>query len=167
MISRRTGVVPGPKDSKDVRLRTSILRTVLHGIVVDVDAEAGEIILTLHWKGGVDTELRLPQRRRGQNSSQTIAGVRNRNGLQTGRGNRWTRERTRARREHPVLRQQASIGSSNNLTQSRPSYGRPAIVVASFFRFPIYVKSALMSWFPLELFKFFGPVGLLRYSKLS
>jgi hypothetical protein len=33
-------------------LRKRILRTLLHEIVVDVDAEAGEIILTLHWKGG-------------------------------------------------------------------------------------------------------------------
>ena len=103
----------------DIRLRKRILRTLLHEIVVDVDAEAGEIILTLHWKGGVHTELRLPRRRRGQNSSQTskeaveavrvlaricsddlIAGVLNRNGLQTGRGNRWTRERVIALRSY-------------------------------------------------------------------
>lgn len=45
--------------STDVRLKKRILRTLLHEIVVDVDAEAGEIILTLHWKGGVHTELRL------------------------------------------------------------------------------------------------------------
>jgi len=86
---------------------------------VDVDADAGEIILTLHWKGGVHTELRIPRRRRGQNSSQTtkevvdavrvlaricsddlIAGALNRAGLQTGRGNRWTRERVTALRSH-------------------------------------------------------------------
>lgn len=103
----------------DVRLKKRILRTLIHEIVVDVDADAGEIILTLHWKGGVHTELRLPRRRRGQNSSQTtkeivgavrvlaricsddlIAGVLNRNGLQTGRGNRWTRERVTALRSH-------------------------------------------------------------------
>ena len=103
----------------DVRLKKRILRTLLHEIIVDVDADAGEIILTLHWKGGVHTELRLPRRRRGQNSSQTtqevvgavrvlaricsddlIAGVLNRNGLQTGRGNRWTRERVTALRSH-------------------------------------------------------------------
>jgi DNA invertase Pin-like site-specific DNA recombinase len=103
----------------DVRLKKRILRTLIHEIVVDVDADAGEIILTLHWKGGVHTELRLPRRRRGQNSSQTtkevvgavkvlaricsddlIAGVLNRNGLQTGRGNRWTKERVTALRSY-------------------------------------------------------------------
>jgi Recombinase zinc beta ribbon domain len=103
----------------DVHLKKRILRTLLHEIVVDVDADAGEIILTLHWKGGVHTELRLPRRRRGQNSSHTskeavdavrvlaricsddlIAGALNRAGLQTGRGNRWTRERVIALRSH-------------------------------------------------------------------
>jgi hypothetical protein len=93
----------------DVRLKKRIVRTLIHEVVVDVDAEAGELILVLHWKGGVHTELRLPRRRRGQNSNQTsketvdavktlaricsdelIAGVLNRNGLLTARGNRWT-----------------------------------------------------------------------------
>jgi len=59
----------------DVRLKKRILRTLIHEIVVDVDADAGEIILTLHWKGGAHTELRLPRRRRGQNSSQTTKEV--------------------------------------------------------------------------------------------
>jgi DNA invertase Pin-like site-specific DNA recombinase len=96
----------------DVRLKKRLVRTLIHEIVVDVDADAGEVILVVHWKGGVHTELRLPRRRRGQNSTQTsndiieavrmlaricpddlLASVLNRNGLLTGRGNRWTRER--------------------------------------------------------------------------
>ena len=106
----------------NVRLKKRILRTLLHEIVVDVDAAAGEIILTLHWKGGVHTELRLPRRRRGQNSAQTskeaidtvkvlaricsddlIAGALNRSGLQTGRGNRWTKERVAFLRNHHAI----------------------------------------------------------------
>ena len=96
----------------NVRLKKRIVRTLIHEIVADVDAEAGEIILVVHWQGGVHTELRLARRRRGQCSTQTdktiveavqvlvrictddfIAGALNRNGLRTGRGNRWTRER--------------------------------------------------------------------------
>jgi hypothetical protein len=96
----------------DVRLKKRLVRTLIHEIVVDVDADAGEVMLVIHWKGGVHTELRLPRRRRGQNSTQTskdiieavrmlahicpddlLANVVNRNGLLTGRGNRWTRER--------------------------------------------------------------------------
>jgi hypothetical protein len=103
----------------DVRLKKRIVRTLIEEVIVDVDGTAGEIILTIHWKGGVHTELRLPRRRRGQNNSQTpkalldavvmlaricsddlIAGILNRNGLLTGRGNRWSRERVTALRNH-------------------------------------------------------------------
>src|SRR4030095_14506314 len=103
----------------DVRLKKRLVRTVIHELVVDVDAEAVEVLLVIHWKGGVHTEVRVPRRRRGQNSAQTpkdvIAAVRvlaricsdallastlHRNGLLTGRGNRWTRERVTALRTH-------------------------------------------------------------------
>jgi hypothetical protein len=103
----------------DVRLKKRIVRTLIEEVVVDVDSTAGEIILVIHWKGGVHTELRLPRRRRGQNNFQApkslidavfalaricsddlIAGILNRNGLLTGRGNRWTRERVTALRSH-------------------------------------------------------------------
>jgi DNA invertase Pin-like site-specific DNA recombinase len=103
----------------DQRLKKRIVRTLIREIVVDVDAQAGEVILVIHWKGGVHTELRLPRRRRGYNNAHTskaivdgvrvlaklcsddlIAGVLNRNGLLTGRGNRWTRERVIALRSH-------------------------------------------------------------------
>jgi len=74
---------------------------------------------------GVHTELRLPRRRRGQRNSisadmlaavrqlvliandDLIAGILNRNGLVTGHGNRWTRERVsalRSRHKIPVFR---------------------------------------------------------------
>jgi DNA invertase Pin-like site-specific DNA recombinase len=96
----------------DVGLKKRIVRTLIQEVVADVDAEGGEIIAVIHWKGGVHTELRLPRRRRGQNRTQTskeivaavrvlariccddtIAGSLTRAGLVTGRGNRWTRER--------------------------------------------------------------------------
>jgi DNA invertase Pin-like site-specific DNA recombinase len=106
----------------DGRLKKRILRTLIQEVVVDVDAAAGEIILTVHWRGGVHTELRVPRRRRGQNSSQAsteiieavrvlarvcsddvLAGTLNRNRLLTGRGNRWTRERvTSFRNAHEI-----------------------------------------------------------------
>jgi Recombinase len=89
----------------DVRLKKRLVRTLIHEIVVDTDPEAGEVILVIHWKGGVHTELRVPRRRRGQNATHTsknvvdalrvlarmcpddlLANVLNRNGLLTGRG---------------------------------------------------------------------------------
>ena len=106
----------------DIRLKKRIVRTLIHEVVVDVDPSAGEVVLVIHWKGGVHTELRLPRRRRGQNSAQTskeiidtvrvlaricpddvIAGVLNRNGLLTGHGNRWTQERVTSLRSHHAI----------------------------------------------------------------
>jgi DNA invertase Pin-like site-specific DNA recombinase len=102
----------------DVRLKKRIVRTVIQEVVADIDAEAGEVILFLHWMGGVHTQLRLPRRRRGQRNStsqdiiaavrqlvlisndELIAGILNRNKLTTGNGNRWTRERVTALRSH-------------------------------------------------------------------
>jgi len=103
----------------DVRLKKRIVRTLLQEVLVDVDSAGGTIHLVLRWAGGVHTELCVPCRRRGQHRGQTpptivdavaslaricpdqlIAGILNRNGLQTGRGNRWTQERVTALRSH-------------------------------------------------------------------
>jgi len=102
----------------DARLKKRIVRTLIHEVVADIDDKASEIVLFVHWVGGVHSEIRLPKRRRGQrNSASTdviaavrqlvliakddlIAGILNRNGLTTGHGNRWTRERVTALRSH-------------------------------------------------------------------
>jgi hypothetical protein len=111
----------------DARLKKRIVRTLIHEVIADIEPQAGEIVLVLHWTGGVHTELRLPRRRRGQCRSteveiveavrvlvriagdDLIAGLLNRNRLTTGYGNRWTRERVTALRSHhkfPVYSQQ-------------------------------------------------------------
>jgi DNA invertase Pin-like site-specific DNA recombinase len=104
--------------STDARLKKRIVRTVIHEVIADIDPEAAEIVLVIHWIGGVHSELRLPRRRRGQRNSTSadviaavrqlalianddlIAGILNRNGLVTGNGNRWTRERVTSLRSH-------------------------------------------------------------------
>src|SRR3954468_17212083 len=109
----------------DARLKKRIVRTVIQEVIADIDADAGEIVLIIHWVGGVHTQLRLPRRRRGQRNSTApdiidavrqlvlianddlIAGLLNRNKLTTGNGNRWTRERVTSLRSHhqiPVYR---------------------------------------------------------------
>jgi DNA invertase Pin-like site-specific DNA recombinase len=102
----------------DARLKKRIVRTVIQEVVADIDAEAAEIVLVVHWMGGIHSEMRLPRRRRGQRNSTSadviaavrhlvlianddlIAGILNRNGLVTGHGNRWTRERLTSLRSH-------------------------------------------------------------------
>jgi len=102
----------------DARLKKRIARTLIHEIVADIDDQAAEVILVVHWIGGLHSEIRLPRRRRGQRNStpadiidavrqlvlilsdDVIAGFLNRNGLVTGNGNRWTRERVTSLRSH-------------------------------------------------------------------
>jgi DNA invertase Pin-like site-specific DNA recombinase len=102
----------------DARLKKRIVRTLIQEVVADIDPQAAEVILVVHWIGGVHSEIRLPRRRRGQRNSTSadiitavrqlalianddlIAGILNRNGLVTGNGNRWTRERVTSLRSH-------------------------------------------------------------------
>jgi DNA invertase Pin-like site-specific DNA recombinase len=103
----------------DARLRKRIVRSLIQEVVVDVDDAAAEVILLIHWKGGVHSELRFPRRRRGQSNAHSspqvidavralasictddlIASALNRSGLPTGRGNRWSRERVTSLRTH-------------------------------------------------------------------
>src|SRR4029077_15531710 len=87
-------------------------------VVADIDDATTEIVLTVHWIGGTHSEMRLPKRQRGQrNRTSTdivaavrqlvliakddlIAGILNRNGLQTGNGHRWTRKRVTSMRSN-------------------------------------------------------------------
>src|ERR1700694_801557 len=102
----------------DARVKKRIVRTLIQEVVADIDYAPSEIVLIVHWVGGAHSELRLPKRRRGQRKSTSadiiqavrqlvliasddlIAGLLNRNGLKTGNGNRWTRERVTSMRSY-------------------------------------------------------------------
>ena len=103
----------------DERTKKRLIRTLIREIVVDIDEQTSEIVLLIHWKGGVHTSLRLPRRRPGESTRQTpkdivqsvrvlsriysderIAGVLNRAKLLTARGNYWTRALIASLRGH-------------------------------------------------------------------
>ena len=102
---RRSRPAPGCRRSRPI-----------HEVVADIEDAAAEIVLVVHWIGGVHSEICLPKRRRGQRNSTSadvitavrqlvliadddlIAGILNRNGQKTGNGNRWTRERVTSMR---------------------------------------------------------------------
>jgi hypothetical protein len=130
----------------DPALKKRIVRTLIEEVVADVDSEAGEILLVIHWKGGIHTEVSVPRRRRGFNNGHTdkglveavsmlakicsddlIAGSLNRNGHKTGRGNRWTRERVTALRSyHQIARHDPDRKKSEgwmNLTEAAALLG--------------------------------------------
>ena len=45
-----------------MRLKKRIVRELIREVIADLDEQDGEIILVVHWMGGVHTELRLPRR---------------------------------------------------------------------------------------------------------
>ncbi|GEM_PF-1298200 len=91
-----------------LQLKERILRTVLEEIVIADDERRSNHLLTIHWKGGVHTELQVPRNPAGKKandidktplqlieelsrvcSDQAIAAILNRLGLRTGAGATW------------------------------------------------------------------------------
>ena len=106
-----------PQASESLKKR--ILRTVLEEIVVDVTDEPAEVVLWLHWAGGVHTLLRVARNRTGQHRHCTdrkivelvhdlakvcddasSAAILNRLGYRTGAGNSWTEARVKSLRDY-------------------------------------------------------------------
>lgn len=130
----------------DIRLKKRIIRTLIEEVVVDIDLKAHEVDVVIHWKGGLHTAARVARRRKGQSSRHTasdtveavrvlarvcgdelIAGYLNRNGLRTGQGNRWTKERVtslRSARKIPrYTMENQQAGGWMNLTQAAKHLG--------------------------------------------
>ena len=105
-----------------MRVRQQLLRTLIIDIVANVDNETREVVLTIHWRGGQHSELRVRKPRTGEHGRTTaedalevvrsmagrwpdehIAATLNRMGLITDQGNTWTAERVyTARRLHGI-----------------------------------------------------------------
>ena len=96
----------------NMRTRQRLVRALIADIIVDVDDEAREIDLTIHWRGGQHSRLRVKKRRNGQHghgtSEEALAVIRsmagrwsddhiaaslNRMGVRTGYDNGWTARR--------------------------------------------------------------------------
>lgn len=95
-----------------MRARQQLLRALIADIIVDVDDEAREVVLTIHWRGGQHSQLRVRKPRTGEHgcatsedalavmrsmagrwSDEHIAASLNRMGLPTGQGKTWTAHR--------------------------------------------------------------------------
>ena len=130
------------------RLKKRIVRALIREIIVDLDEPAGEINLVIHWQGGIHTKLMVPRRRRGKATATSsdaieavrslanvctdtqIAGVLNRNGLLTGRGNRFTKERVCSlRNSHGIANYGRAVGTAKR-------QGYYCLVSARFSRSP-------------------------------
>jgi DNA invertase Pin-like site-specific DNA recombinase len=62
-------------DTTDMALKKRIVRALLQTVWADIDEARREIVLTMHWKGGAHTELRVVRRRTGEHRRQTSPDV--------------------------------------------------------------------------------------------
>ena len=95
-----------------MRARQKMLRALIADIIADVDDAARDVVITIHWRGGQHSELRVRKPRTGEHgcattedalavmrsmagrwSDEHIAASLNRMGLPTGQGKTWTAHR--------------------------------------------------------------------------
>jgi excisionase family DNA binding protein len=95
-----------------MRARQRLLRALVTDIIADVDEAAREVVLTIHWRGGQHSQLRVRKPRTGEHGCRTseealavmrsmatrwsdedIAATLNRMGMPTGQGKTWTAHR--------------------------------------------------------------------------
>jgi DNA invertase Pin-like site-specific DNA recombinase len=94
------------------RSHQHLIRTLVSGIIADVDDATREVVLTIHWRGGQHSQLRVRKPRTGEHGCQTpeqalavmermatrfsdadIAATLNRMGVRTGQDKTWTAHR--------------------------------------------------------------------------
>jgi excisionase family DNA binding protein len=94
------------------RSRQQLLRTLITDIIADVDDDAREVVLAIHWRGGQHSRLRVRKPKTGEHGCRTpeealavmesmasrwsdadIAASLNRMGVRTGQGKTWTAHR--------------------------------------------------------------------------
>jgi hypothetical protein len=109
-------------------LKKMIFRTVLEEILVRTDREKKTLHFTLHWKGGVHTQLEMDRPRSATETATSlealdiirrmavrhgddqIASVLNRLGYSTGKGKRWNQNRVAtARKNHAIAGQKRAL----------------------------------------------------------
>lgn len=95
-----------------MRARQRLLRAMVTDIIADVDEAAREVVLTIHWRGGQHSQLRVRKPKSGEHGCRTseeavavmrsmarrwsdedIAATLNRMGMPTGQGKTWTAHR--------------------------------------------------------------------------
>ena len=95
-----------------MRARQRLVHTLIADIVANVDDKARDVVLTIHWRGGQHSQLRVRKPKPGEHGSRTsaealavirgmagrwsddhIAASLNRMGMRTGQGKSWTGKR--------------------------------------------------------------------------
>src|SRR5215213_7932140 len=121
-----------------MRTRQRLLRALITDIIADVDEAAREVVLTIHWRGGQHSQVRVRKPKSGEHGCRTpeealavmrsmatrwsdedIAASLNRMGMPTGQGKTWTAHRVSSlRRVHGIRAYRSAEKNSEWLTMS-------------------------------------------------
>jgi excisionase family DNA binding protein len=121
-----------------MRARQRLLRALVIEIIADVDEAAREVVLTIHWRGGQHSQLRVRKPKSGEHGCRTpeealavmrsmatrwsdedIAASLNRMGMPTGQGKTWTAHRVSSlRRVHAIRAYRSADKNGEWLTMS-------------------------------------------------
>jgi len=121
-----------------MRTRQQLLRTLVKDIVADVDDATREVVLTIHWRGGQHSQVRVVKPRSGEHGCRTpdealavmrsmagkwsdehIAASLNRMGLPTGQGKTWNAHRVASlRKVHDIRAYRSAHKDGQWLTMS-------------------------------------------------
>jgi excisionase family DNA binding protein len=121
-----------------MRTRQRLLRALVADIIADVDEAEREVVLTIHWRGGQHSQLRVRKPKSGEHGCRTpeealavmrsmatrwsdedIAATLNRMGMPTGQGKTWTAHRVSSlRRVHGIHAYRSAEKTGEWLTMS-------------------------------------------------
>ena len=121
-----------------MRARQQLLRALVADIIADVDEATREVVLTIHWRGGQHSHLRVRKPKSGEHGCRTpeealavmrsmatrwsdadIAASLNRMGMPTGQGKTWTAHRVSSlRRVHGIRAYRSAEKNGEWLTMS-------------------------------------------------
>lgn len=116
-------------------LKKMIFRTVIEEIIARTDAKKETLYFTIHWKGGVHTQLEMDRPRPAtematpmealeiirrmavRHGDDQIASVLNQLGYSTGKGNRWNQNRVAtARKNHSIPGQKRALADPDRIS---------------------------------------------------
>jgi hypothetical protein len=120
--------------ASDMRSKQRIVRTLVEEVIIDVDDTSNEVVVVIHWKGGVHSEHRARKLASGEHriravpevvdvvremagrwSDAEIASTLNRMGTRTGKGNTWDKHRVYSLRMKRGIRGARSIQDGEGL----------------------------------------------------
>ena len=143
-----------------MNVKQRLLRTLVEEIVVNVDEPRREIVLTIHWKGGQHSELRVHKPLAGEHmrrapaeadliirdmagtwSDEHIAATLNRMGLRTGQSQSWTVQRVEAYRKTAHIAAYASADNPREWATMRDA--AKLVGVSSYFLHTLVARGLL------------------------